>query len=49
MKKKKKKHGKIVLLRKDTLHRIEVFISKGLINSDINHDEFVSVNNGLRE
>ena len=49
MKKKKKKHGKIVLLRKDTLHRIEVFISKGLINSDINHDEVVSVNNGLRE
>ena len=49
IKKKKNKHDKIVLLRKDTLHRIEVFISKALINSDINHDEFVSVNNGLRE
>ena len=49
IKKKKNKHDKIVLLRKDTLHRIEVFISKALINSDINHDEFVSVNNGLKE
>ena len=28
---------------------MEVFISKALIDSYINHDEFVSVNNALRE
>ena len=37
------------MLRKDKLNRIEVLISKALINSDISHDEFVSVNNVLRE
>ena len=49
IKKKKKKHDKIVLLRKDKLNTTAVLISKALINSFINHDKFVSVNNVLRE
>ena len=48
IKKKKKKHVKIVLSGKDNLNKIEVLFSKTLINSDISHDEFVSVNNVLR-
>ena len=48
-KKKKKKHDKIVLLRKDKLNTIEVLISKALIVSYIINEEFVSVNNLLRE
>ena len=48
IKKKKKKHVKIVLSGKDKLNKIEVLFSKTLINSDISHDEFVSVNNVLR-
>ena len=47
--KKKKKHGKLVLLGKDKLNIIEGLISNALINSYIIHDEFVSVNNVLRE
>ena len=38
-----------MLLGKDKLNAIEVLISKALINSYISHDEFVSVNNLLRE
>ena len=49
IKKKKKKHDKIVLLGKDKLNTIEVLISKSLIDSYISHDEFVSINNVLRE
>ena len=49
IKKKKKKHNKILVLGKDKLNTIEVLISKALINSSISHDEFVSVNNVLRE
>ena len=49
IKKKKKKHDKIVLLRKDKLNNIEVLISKASINSYISHDEFASVNNALRK
>ena len=49
IKKKKKKHDKIVLLGKDKLNIIEVLISKTLIDSYIGHDEFVSVSNKLRE
>ena len=49
IKKKKKKHDKIVLLGKTKLCTIEVLISKALIDSYISHDEFVSVNNKLRE
>ena len=41
LKKKKKKHNKIALLRKDT---IEFLTSKALIS----HDEFLLVNNVLR-
>ena len=47
--KKKKKHDKIVLLRKDKLSTIEVLISKALIDSCISHENFVSVNNVLRK
>ena len=47
--KKKKKHDKIVLLGKDKLSTIKVSISKALIDSYISHDNFVSINNALRE
>ena len=49
IKKKKKKHDKIVLLAKSKLNSIEVLISKVLIDSYINHDEFVLINNVLKE
>ena len=39
----------MVLLAKDKLNTIEVLISKNLIDKYIDHDEFVSVNNGLKE
>ena len=48
-KEKKRKHDKIVLLGKTSLNTIEVLISKALINSDVSHDECVSVNNILTE
>ena len=38
-----------MLLGKDKLNTIEVLISKALIDSYIGHDEFVSINNVLRE
>ena len=37
------------MLGKDKLNTIEVLISKALIDSYINHGEFVSVNNVWRE
>ena len=37
------------MLQKDKLNAIEVLISKALINSYISRDEFVSINNVLRE
>ena len=49
IKKKKKKHDKVVLLGKYNLNKIKVLISKSLIDSYISHDEVVSVNNLLRE
>ena len=49
IKKKKKKHDKIVLLAKSKLSRIEVIVSKALINSVISHDELVSINNLLKQ
>ena len=49
IKKRKKKHDKIVLLGKDQLDTIDILISKALIDSYIGHDEFVAVNNVLRE
>ena len=36
-----------MLLGKNKLDAIEVLISKALIDSYINHDEFISVNNVL--
>ena len=49
IKKKKKKHDNIVLLAKSKLSSIEVIIYKALIDSNITHNEFVSVNNVLKE
>ena len=49
IKKKKKKHDKIVLLAKSKLNSIEVLTSKALINSVISHDEFVLLNDALKE
>ena len=47
--KRKKKHDKIVLLAKSKLNSIVVLISKALIVSNISHDEFVLINNMLKE
>ena len=50
MKKKKiNKHDKIVLLNITKLSTIEVLISKALIDSNISHDEFASLDNVLKE
>ena len=49
IKKKKKKHDIIVLLAKSKLNSTEVLISKASIDSNINHNEFVSINNVLEE
>ena len=49
IKKKKKKHDKIVLLAKFKSNSIEVLISKALIDSNISHNEFVLINNVLKE
>ena len=49
IKKKKKKHYKIVLLRKTKLNSIEYLIFKTLIDSYISHNKFVLVNNVLNE
>ena len=48
-KKKTKRYDKIVLLGKNKLNTIEVLIPKALLDSYISHDEFVSVNNLLKE
>ena len=44
IKKKKKKHDKIVLLAKSKLNSMEVLLSKALIDSVISHEEFVLIN-----
>ena len=49
MKKKKKKHNKIVPLTKSILNRIEVLNSKSITDSNISHDEFILINNVLKE
>ena len=49
IKKRKKEDGKIVLLTKFKLKRIEVLTSKALVDSNISHDEFVLINNVLKE
>ena len=46
---KKKKPDKIISLAKSKLNSIEVLISKALIDSNISHDEFVLINNVLKE
>ena len=48
IKKKKKKHDKILLLAKSKLNSIEVLISRTLIDSNISHDPFVLINNVLK-
>ena len=49
IKKKKKKHGEIVLLAKSNLKSVEVLISKALIDSVISHDDSVLIDNELKE
>ena len=49
IKKKKKKHDKIVLLTKSKFNSIEVLIFKALINSNIGHDELFLINNVLKK
>ena len=48
IKKKKKKHCKVVLLAKTKLNSREGLISKALIDLNISHDESVLVNNYIR-
>ena len=48
IKKKKKKHDKIVFLAKTKFNKIEVLFCKALIDSSISYDEFMSVNNVLK-
>ena len=45
----RKNHDEIVLLAKTNLNTTKVLIAKALIDSYISHDEFVSLNNVLRE
>ena len=49
IKKKKKKHDKILLLEKSKFNNVEVLISKALTNSNIIHDEFLLINKMLQE
>ena len=49
IKKKRKKHNKIVLLAKSKLNNIEVVTSRDLSDSNISHDQFILINNVLKE
>ena len=49
IKKRRKKRNRGALLAKSKLNSIEVLISKTLIDSNISHDEFVLINNVLKE
>ena len=49
IKKKKKKHDKIVPLAKSYLDKIEVLIFKALIGSSISHVKLILINNALKE
>ena len=40
---KKKKHDKILMLAKSKLNRIETLVSQALIDTEISHEEFVTV------
>ena len=46
---KKKKHNKIVLQARSKLNNVEVLISKTLIDSNINPDEFASISNVMKK
>ena len=45
----KKMHNKIILIAKRKLNSIEVLIPKTFINSVVSHDEFVIINNVVKE
>ena len=49
IKKKKKKHDKMVLLAKSKFSSTELLISKTLIDWNISYDEFTSINSLLKE
>ena len=49
IKKKRKKHDKVLLLAKSKLNSIEALNSKTLTDSNISHDKFVLKNNVLKE
>ena len=49
IKKKRELDNKVVLLAKAKWNTIEVFMSKALIESYINHEKWVLVNNVLRK
>ena len=49
IKEKKKKHDKTVFISRSKLNSAEALISKVLIDSDISYDEFVLINNALKE
>ena len=49
IKKTKREHDKIVLWANPKLNSIEVLISKVFMDSSINHDEFILINNVLKE
>ena len=49
IKKKRKKHDKIVLSLNSKLNSIEVLISQALIDLSISHNEFVLINNVLQD
>ena len=46
---KKNKHDKMVLSAKSKIKNIKFWISKALFNSNISHDEFIFINNVLKE
>ena len=41
---KKKKHNKIVMLARSKLNSIEIKISEALINNEISHEDFMTIN-----
>ena len=49
IKKRKKKHDKMILLGKSKLSSIEVLVSLTLIDSNIIHDKLILINNVLKE
>ena len=43
MRKKKRKHDKILMLAKSKLNSIDTLISQALIDMDIRHEEFITI------